>query len=271
MASGAEGQQGAGGSSDFILDHIIDHPELHLGPLHIHLPKGFEVFGIYMPITQHLVMMWVAALFLILVLWASTRRRGLVPSGFGNVVEALVLFVRDELAIPNIGKKEAGRFMPFLLTLFFFILTCNLMGLIPFGATPTGNISVTAGLAIFSFVVIQLAGMMYNGVFGYWKGLIPHGVPFWLVPLLFPIEVAGLIIKPFALCVRLFANMTAGHIVILSLIGLIFILHSVMIAPASILFAVAIYMLEIFVALVQAYIFTLLSSVFIGMAVHQDH
>lgn len=270
MAEGAAAGQGAGGGSNFIIDHIVDHHELHLGPYHIPLPH-IEVLGIDMSITQHVVMMWVAALFLIVTLAISTRRRGLVPRGFANMIESVVLFIRDDIAVPNIGKGEAHKFLSFLLTVFFFILTCNLLGLIPFAATATSNVSVTAALALCSFVVVQLAGMMHNGVFGYFKGLIPHGLPLWLLPIMVPIEIVSLFTKPFALCIRLFANMTAGHVVILSLLGLIFILKSLLVAPISVLFALGVYLLEIFVALVQAYIFTLLSAVFIGMAVHQEH
>lgn len=267
----AAGKEEAGeGSTDFILDHIIDHHELHLGPFHFSLPH-FEIFGIDMSITAHLVMMWVAAFFLIITLAVSTKRRGMVPAGFANAIEAIVIFIRDDLAVPNIGKKEADKFMPFLLTAFLFILACNLLGLIPFGATATANINVTATLAILSFIFMIAGGIMHNGLFGYFKGLIPHGLPTWLLPLMIPLELMGLVAKPFALAVRLFANMTAGHVIILSLLGLIFIMKSLLIAPVSIAFALAIYMLEIFVAFVQAYVFTLLSAVFIGMAVHQEH
>ncbi|MDA0745807.1 MAG: F0F1 ATP synthase subunit A [bacterium] len=271
MAEGAAAAgHGAEGGSNFIMDHILDSSELHLPGVHVHLPH-LELFGIDLSITTHLVMMWVASLFLILVLGISTRRRGLIPRGVGNVVEALVVFIRDELAIPNIGKKESQKFLPFLFTIFFFILACNLLGLIPFGATATANINVTAALALLAFVMIQVGGMIHNGPFGYFKNLIPHGLPAWLLPIMIPIEIVSLFTKPFALCIRLFANMTAGHVVILSLIGLIFILKSLAVAPASVLFALGVYLLEIFVAFVQAYIFTLLSAVFIGMAVHQEH
>lgn len=263
-------EETSGGGSDFILDHILDHHELHLGPLHIPLPH-FEVFGIDMSITVHLVMMWVAGLFLILTLAISTKRRGMVPAGFANAIEAIVVFIRDDLAVPNIGKKEADKFLPFLLTAFLFILACNLLGLIPFGATATANINVTATLAVISFFMMIGGGIWHNGFFGYFRGLIPHGLPAWLLPLMIPLELMGLFTKPFALAVRLFANLTAGHVVILSLLGLIFIMKSLLIAPVSVAFALGIYLLEIFVAFVQAYVFTLLSAVFIGMAVHQEH
>jgi F-type H+-transporting ATPase subunit a len=150
-------------------------------------------------------------------------------------------------------------------------LTCNFIGLIPYGSTATSNISVTATLAIISFIVIQAGGMMKNGIFGYFKGLVPHGMPIWLLPIMIPVELLGLFTKPFALAIRLFANMTAGHIVIMALLGLIFILHTYIVVPVSVSFALFIYLLEILVALLQAYIFTMLTSLFIGMAVHQDH
>ena len=150
-------------------------------------------------------------------------------------------------------------------------MTCNFIGLIPYGSTATSNISVTATLAIISFIVIQAGGMMKNGIFGYFKGLVPHGMPIWLLPIMIPVELLGLFTKPFALAIRLFANMTAGHIVIMALLGLIFILHTYIVVPVSVSFALFIYLLEILVALLQAYIFTMLTSLFIGMAVHQDH
>ena len=215
--------------------------------------------------------MWVASVFLIVFLTLATRRRSLVPSGIANMVESVVIFIRDEIAIPNIGKAEAGRFLPYLFTVLFFILTCNLLGMLPYGATATGNINVTAALAICSFVMIQIGGIIHNGFFGYFKGLIPHGLPAWLLPIMIPIEIVGLFTKPFALCVRLFANMTAGHVIILSVLGLIFMFNSLALAPAAVLFALGVNLLEIFVAFVQAFVFTLLTAVFIGMAVHQDH
>jgi F-type H+-transporting ATPase subunit a len=193
-----------------------------------------------------------------------------VPKGVSNFTEVLILFVRDEIAKPTIGKGYE-KFLPYLLTAFFFILTCNFLGLLPYGSTATGNIAVTATLATLSFIVIQLGGIKHNGFFGYFKGLLPHGLPAWLIPIMLVVELLGLFTKPFALAIRLFANMTAGHIVILALLGLIFILNTYVVIPVSIAFALFIYLLEILVALIQAYIFTMLSSLFIGMAVHQEH
>lgn len=269
--------EGSVNISETIMEHILDSSELHLPWGHFHLPHELlgvdlsNVYGIDLSITRHVVMMWVASVFLVVALGMSTRRRGLVPSGFSNLIESIVVFLRDEIAIPNIGAHDARRFLPFLFTIFFFILTCNLLGLVPWGSTATANINVTAALAICSFVVIQLGGILKNGLFGYFKGLIPQGLPIWLLPIMIPVEIVGLFAKPFALCVRLFANMTAGHVVILSVLGLIFILQSHLIAPISVLFALGVNLLEIFVALVQAFIFTLLSALFIGMAVHQEH
>ncbi len=261
----------AEGKKDYIMEHLLDSSELHLPfGYHFEIPR-FELFGVDIAITRHVVMMWVAAAFLLWVFTSTTRRRGLVPSGLANLLESVVVFIRDEIAVPNIGAREAGRFLPFLFTVFFFILTCNLLGLVPYGATATGNVSVTAGLAVCAFLVIQLGGILHNGFLGYFKGLVPHGLPLPITLLMIPIELIGLIAKPFALCIRLFANMTAGHVIILALLGLIFMFKSYAVAPVSVAFALAIYLLEIFVALVQAYIFTMLSAVFIGMAVHQDH
>jgi len=193
-----------------------------------------------------------------------------VPGGLANFFEAIVVFLRDEVITPIMGE-DGRRYLPYLLTVFFFILFCNLLGLIPYSATATGNISVTAGLALCTFVLTQAAGIANNGFFGYCKSLVPGGIPWWLLPIMIPVELVSLFAKPFALCIRLFANMFAGHMVILVFLGLIIMLKSYLIAPFSVAFAVAIYMLEIFVSAVQAFIFTLLSALFISMAAHPDH
>ena len=216
--------------------------------------------------------MWVAAVILVLVV-ALGRPKTMTPKGGAVLLEMLVLFVRDEIAKPTIGEHDYKRFTPYLLTCFFFILFMNLVGIIPFTSAATGNLAVTAGLAICTFVVTQYAAIRSAGILGYLKHLT-GGVPWPLWFIMIPVEVLGLFTKPFALCVRLFANMVAGHIVIFFLLGLIFILNSIWVAPVSIAFAGGIYLLELFVALVQAYVFTMLSSLFIGMAVatgHHDH
>lgn len=260
------------GGAGWIMHHILDANTLDFEPFFtIHLPQ-FHLFGFDLSITKHTVFMWIAFVLLVIIfkLVANSYKKSFLPKGLSNVMEVLVVFVRDEIAKPTIGKGFE-KFLPYLLTVFFFILVCNFLGLIPYGATATSNISVTATLAIISFIVIQAGGIMKNGALGYFKGLIPGGVPGWLLPIMFVVELLGLFTKPFALAIRLFANMTAGHIVIMALLGLIFILHTYVVAPVSVAFALFIYLLEILVALIQAYIFTMLSSLFIGMAVHQDH
>lgn len=274
LKTAADTLQNSGGKEDtsWILHHVLDGNYLDFTPFgKIYLPE-IHLFGIDLSLTRHVIFMWLAVIILILVFIKVSKsyKKSLVPKGVSNFVEVLIMFVKDEIAKPTIGKGHE-RFLPYLLTVFFFILTCNFLGLIPFGSTATSNISVTATLAIISFIVIQLGGMMKNGPLGYFKGLIPHGVPAWLIPIMFIVEILGLFTKPFALAIRLFANMTAGHIVILALLGLIFILKTVVVIPVSVAFALFIYLLEILVSLIQAYIFTMLSSLFIGMAVHQDH
>lgn len=265
-------QHSDSGGSDWILHHIMDANYLDFEPLgKIYLPQ-IELFGIDLSITRHVFFMWVVALILIVSLSvvAKSYRKSLIPKGFTNFLEIIIVFVRDEIVKPTIGHGYE-KFLPYLLTIFFFILLSNFFGLIPFAATVTSNIAVTAALAGLTFFTTQMGGIIHYGFFGYFKGLIPSGMPVVLLPLIIVVEVLGLFTKPFALCIRLFANMTAGHVVILSLIGLIFIMKSVFVAPVSIGFALFIYLLEILVALIQAYIFTMLSSLFIGMAVHQEH
>jgi F-type H+-transporting ATPase subunit a len=289
----------------YILHHVSDSPEYEFEiPLSndhkpIHLPQiliplkagactsvetehGTVVPGrgagcLDLSITKHTVMMWLAALLLIgsLLLFSNRDKSKLVPRGTAaNLFEMLVLFVRDELAIKNIGKEEGPRYVPYLLTAFFFILFMNLLGLFPWMATATGNIAVTCGLALCTFVLTQVAGIRAAGLGGYLAHLT-GGVAPWLWPIMIPVEILGLFTKPFALTIRLFANMLAGHIVIFFLLGLIFMLGHPAVAFVSVPFAMGIYLLELFVAFVQAYVFTMLSALFIGMGVamahHGDH
>jgi F-type H+-transporting ATPase subunit a len=186
-----------------------------------------------------------------------------IPSGFGNFLEVFITFMRDEVVLPNMGPAGM-KYLPYLLTTFFFILIMNLIGLIPFGATATGNVSVTAGLAIVAFFMIQAAAIRAQGL----KHYVAHltgGVHWLLWPIMIPIEILGLFTKPFALCIRLFANMTGGHIVIVALFGLIFIFKSYLIAVGPFGFVLGIMLLELFVAFLQAYIFTMLTSLFMGL------
>lgn len=285
----------------YILHHVSDSPlyefEVPLSYNHlsfqlpqIHIPlkagactpvdtgHGMAVPGLGagcldLSITKHTVMMWLASLLLIgsLLLWSNRDKTKLVPRGAGaNLFEMLVLFVRDELAIKNIGKEEGPRYVPFLLTAFFFILFMNLLGLVPWMATATGNLAITAGLAICTFIITQAAGIRAAGLGGYLAHLT-GGVHWSLWPIMVPVEVLGLITKPFALTMRLFANMLAGHIIIFFLLGLIFMLGHPAVAAVSVPFALGIYLLEIFVAFVQAYVFTMLSALFIGMSVAMGH
>ncbi|MBT3345766.1 MAG: F0F1 ATP synthase subunit A [Gemmatimonadetes bacterium] len=271
----------AGASADGQVDvigHILDHDYLEVPFLNAHhfidgrldLPGFDPIFGIDLSITRHVVWMWLASGLLITTLIACFGRPKLVPTGLANALEAIVLFIRDEVVVPVMG--QGGRvYMPFLLTTFFFILYCNLLGLVPYSATPTGNISVTLALALISFVVTQGAGIANNGLFGHIKALVPGGMPAPLLIIMIPIEIIGLVAKPFALCIRLFANMIAGHVAILVFLGLIIMLQSLWIAPVSVVLAAALYLLEIFIGFVQAFIFTLLTALFVNMAAHPEH
>jgi F-type H+-transporting ATPase subunit a len=244
---------------EVILHHVLDAKILNI-----------NIFGIDLSITKHVLMMWIAAALVVFVFRYAFREQHTVPSGMGNLLEAIIVFLRDEVVLPNMGE-EGRHYLPYLLTVFFFILFCNLLGLIPFAATATGNISVTAALAFMSLVMIQVGGIREHGFKHHLQNFIPHGIPAWLLPIMIPVEIIGQFTKPFALCIRLFANMTAGHIVILSFLSMTFILKSIFVSPISVFFALFISLLELFVAFLQAYIFTMLTSLFIGMSIHPQH
>ena len=286
---------------DIITPHITDSYELEIPWFNAHFAKeiclGRHVEGghcgpLWDPIghigpfevnlspTKHMVMLLLAAVICVLLLAGSARAHARAtkqvghPRGFAAGIEAMVLFLRNEVILPNVGH-HGNAYVPFGLTLFFFILTANLLGLIPYGSTATGNISVTATLAIITFVVVEISGMRAQGVgylntVFYWNKDLPllMRIPMFLI--MTPVEIMGKFTKPFALAIRLFANMTAGHIVVLALIGLIFLFKSLA-SGAPLIMAVLIMMLELFVALLQAYIFTLLSSVFIGIIREGGH
>lgn len=233
-------------------------------------------------ITKNVFGIFVSAILLILIFTsvakAYTRRQNQAPKGFQSFMEPIILFVRDDIVRTAIGKK-ADRFMPYLLTLFFFILVNNLLGLVPFfpfGANITGNLSVTGGLALMTFIITSFSGNKH-----YWTHIFnTPNVPWWLkfpLPLMPVVEVLGMFTKPFVLMVRLFANMTAGHLVILGFMSLIFVFSSmkaslgVAIAPVSVIFGIFMTFLELLVAFIQAYVFTLLSALYIGMAVEEHH
>lgn len=223
-------------------------------------------------ITKNVAAMLITVVLMLLFFFSLARyykNNTKAPSGLNNVLETLVIFVRDDIARPQIGEKKYMKFMPFLLTVFFFIWITNLLGLLPGAANVTGNISVTVSLGLFTLVLI-----LVNGNREFWKHIFwMPGIPTFVKPILAVVEVMGLFIKPIALMIRLFANITAGHIIILSLLGLIFILESAGVAGISVTFALFITVLELLVAFLQAFIFTMLSALFIGVAVaeHEHH
>ncbi len=257
-----------------LLRHLEDSHELETPFGHVHLPEfpPVDVFGLTvdLSITKHVLFVWIAAVVLCVVAISVARKytRTEVPKGFTNFFEAIVVFVRDEVAVYNMGPRGI-RYTPYLLTTFFFILLMNLLGLVPYGATATANVSVTAGLALIAFLMINGASMRAQGV-GHWLAHLTGGVHWALWPIIVPIEIIGLFTKPFALCIRLFANMNGGHLVIVSLIGLIFLFQSYIIAIAPAGFVVGILFLELFVAVLQAYIFTMLTATFMGLGMQES-
>jgi F-type H+-transporting ATPase subunit a len=278
----------------------IDHPL-------IHLPK---VFGIDFSVTKHVFMLWLVAGFIFITVMLAVRRYlkqdRLIPSGFMNALEFFVEFIRDSIVLPNVGKKWVNVWTPLILTFFIFILASNAIGLIPLfeviellnrsvlhlgpdtfvgklihgGTTATGNFNVTAALATITFMAIIVAGTRAHGFVKHWMNIVPKGLNPVIYVILIPIEVLGLFVRPFALTMRLAANMTGGHIAILTILSFVFIFTELFgraVAgfgvglAVSVPLAVGISMLEMIVVLVQAYVFTLLSAVFIGMAIHAHH
>jgi F-type H+-transporting ATPase subunit a len=249
-------------------------PDVHIGAMSINLTP-----------TKHVVFLVIAAVLVFLTMWAAGRalrkqRAGeQAPRGFAAAIEGLVLFVRDDIAIANIGHGGA-KFAPLIMTLFFFILYANLLGLLPWGASPTGNVAVTGALALVVFLTVEVAGFIKLGARGYMRTIFPvipglGGVGGTVMSVaMAPIEVLGKFVKPFALAVRLFGNMTAGHFVILSLFGIVFLfghlgVWSYGIAGVTVALVVGIMLLELFVAVLQAYVFALLAAVFIGLMQHE--
>ena len=261
---------------------------LHLGP--IQLPTGWYVHlgGATLDLspTRNAVFMGVAAVLVFLTLWLAgrglrrQREAGLAPRGLAGAVEWVVLFIRDDVAIANIGHKNGARFAPYILTLFWFILYCNLLGLVPYGEKPTGSFWVTGALAVTALFAIEVSGFVTLGPKGYLKTIFftppgSTGITAVLLTLIMtPIEIIGKVVKPFALMIRLFANMAAGHFVMLSLVGLIFLFANIhvfrwAIAGGSVALVFFIMLIELLVAFIQAYIFALLTSVFIGLLQHE--
>lgn len=243
---------------------------------HNHLISELEGEKIYdFSITKNVASLFISALLLIFVFVSVsagfTKNKGKAPKGIQSFFEPLIIFIRDEIAKPNIGEHKYLTYMPYLLTAFFFIWFNNMLGLIPSGANVTGNIAVTLTMAVFTLVLTLFSA---NG--NYWKHIFATpGVPVALLPIMIPVELIGIFTKPFALMIRLFANITAGHIIILSILSFIFLFKNIGVAAVSVPFAVAMSLMEVFVAILQAYIFTLLSALFIGQAVaeheHDDH
>ncbi len=227
-------------------------------------------------ITKNVASMMFSAVMLLLIFIPMARKYkkgNKVPKGLQGVMEPIIIFIKEDIALPNIGEHKYEKYLPYLITVFFFIWFNNMLGLIPFfpgGANLTGNIAVTFTLAFFTMVITNVSGNK-----AYWGHIFnTPGVPWWLkypIPLMPFVELVGVIAKPFALMIRLFANITAGHIIVLSLISLIFIFKTVWISPASVVFVLFMDVLELLVALLQAYIFTLLSALFIGLAVQEHH
>jgi F-type H+-transporting ATPase subunit a len=300
----AEGHAEGFNAGDTIIHHVanssLDDPLLHL-------PK---ILGIDFSVTKHVLMLWLVAAFVFIVVTTVVRRylrqERRIPSGFMNALEYVVEFVRDEIALPNVGKKWVNTWTPLILTFFLFILSANAIGLIPIfdvlglvdhfvlhtgegsfvkhllhgGTTATANFNVTAALATVTFGAIIVAGSKAHGVVKHWVNLVPHGLAWPIYILLIPIEVMGMFVRPFALTMRLAANMTGGHIAILAILSFVFLFTELagraivgigIGAVVSVPLAVLISMLEIIVVLVQAYVFTLLTAVFIGMAIHVHH
>jgi F-type H+-transporting ATPase subunit a len=246
-------------------------------------------------VSNHVVMLIAAAILLIIFLPLAARKKSIVPTGFRNFLEAVMQYIREEVARPALGK-DTDKFVPFLWTLFFLILTANLLGMLPIndvaqittqnfhlhiGGTATGNIGITAGLALCAFVLIHFSGAVHLGFGPYMKHLLLGHGPWWLIPLFLPIEIIGALVKPFALAIRLFANMTGGHIVLAVLMG--FAVTGIQMAIndasygmlgvtlVSALGALAFNLLELFVAFLQAYVFTFLTALFLGAAIHPEH
>jgi F-type H+-transporting ATPase subunit a len=290
-------------AGEVIIEHVSNSPIDH--PL-IHLPT---IFGIDFSVTKHVFMLWVVAALVFVVVTTTVRRylrqERLVPSGFMNALEVVVEFVRDGIVEPNVGRKWVKSWTPLLLTLGIFILAANAIGLIPIfdvlslinhtvlhlpeesfmarvlhgGTTATGNFNVTAALATITFFTIIIAGSRAHGFVKHWKNMVPHGLPLPVTIMLIPIEIMGMLVRPFALTMRLAANMTGGHIAILAILSFVFIftelsgqaLVGIGVGVPSVVLAVLLSALEIIIVAVQAYVFTLLSAVFIGMAIHAHH
>ncbi|MFN0208083.1 MAG: F0F1 ATP synthase subunit A [Planctomycetota bacterium] len=267
--------------------HVLAHP-LEIGGKPVELTIGEYKLPVF---NLQIAQIFSVILILIFFRYAYAGMKSHHPNALQRTLSGFVLWIRDEMVVPVLGDHLAHKLLPYFLSVFFFIATSNLLGLLPnpfypfvagagllpFGVTSTACIFVTAGLAICTFLMMIVGGMVMNGPIKFWTGLVPHGIPAALWPLMFIVEIIGLCVKPFALTIRLFANMTGGHLVVLSFMGLIFYfgetLHNMAygVAIPAVGFAVFIMIIEAFVALLQAYIFTLLSLLFVGASLHPEH
>ena len=249
-----------------LLHHIMDSHEWQplpfFGPLHLH---DLTIGPVTIPVTQYVIMLLINAAVLIAVFTGVFHRVRTVPSKAGMLLEPLLFFVRDSLVYPAMGEETGKKWLSFLYTLFFFVLCANFLGMIPLFRTITGNMSVNIALAVMVFLIIIIHGFMKLGFPGFFTAMIPEGVPGPIAVFLLIIEVANLFIRSGVLAIRLFANMIAGHMVISSLLLLIFLIHP-LVAAVSVPMALFIYLLEVLVAIIQAVVFTMLSAVFIKMA-----
>jgi F-type H+-transporting ATPase subunit a len=241
---------------------ILEEFELH--PLII-----FKPFGIDLSINKAVIMIWLACIILFVLFMVVTKRLKIIPSPLQSFIELFFQYLRNDVA--GILGQEKDRWFPYIATLFFFILTCNLLGLFPGGFTATSNINVTGTLAVFTFIIYHFAGISKFGVFGYLKTIVPSGLPIIIQICLFPIEIVAQLARPFSLAIRLFANMFAGHSVLLVFLSLILFFKSFLIAPFPLLGATFISGFEIFVSLIQAFVFTYLSTMYIAGAISEHH
>jgi F-type H+-transporting ATPase subunit a len=243
--------------------HLMEH-------LQPHVIYPLKIAGIDFSISNAVVMIWIASAMVLITLTLAGRMGRLVPKGLQNMMESLVAYLKQTFVTEILGEENAVWF-PFVATLFFFILYCNLLGLIPKMFTATSNINVTASLAVIVFLCTQAVGIYKNGIWGYLKKFAPKGIHPAILVIMIPIEIISQFAKPFALAVRLFANMTAGHLVILVFLGMIIMFKSVIIAPLPLAMAVVMMAFEIFVSLIQAFIFSILATMYIAEASHAEH
>jgi F-type H+-transporting ATPase subunit a len=244
----------------YILHHVQDTHEWALPFVTVRLPGSLTLHGL---------MLIVCAVLLVLLFGVFYRKRDAVPHGLTNLLEAAVVFVRDQISVKALGEADGRRMAPLFCSFFFFIAGLNLLGLLPIFPAATGNVNVTCALAAVTLGFMVFGAIYRNGLKGFLMAFIPHGVPWPLLILLAPLEFLGMFVRCFALTIRLFANMLAGHIVVFAVLGLIVIFGWA--ALPSVVLAVFVYFLELFIALLQAYIFTLLSAIFIGMTYHPEH